>query len=653
MVNLSHVRFKKLGVYASLAIAPILLIGAATLERPEDLMAQQVIAQSNTSGKAPFTLPTRVAEGTTVRIDGSSSLKTINDALKQQFERKFKGTDVEIKEAGSEAALAALLKDQVDLVAMGRPLTADEKAQGLVEVPLSRHKIAIVVGSDNPYSQDLKIEQFAKIFRGEIKDWSELDGEAGAIRLVDRPEISDTRQAFQNYPAFKSAPFQTGATADAVNEDQTDEMVKSLGKDGIGYAIVDQVADRSDVRILSMHKVLPTDARYPFSQPLNYVYKGPEANPAVQAFLGYAMAPENQALIESARVAGVSPDGTATDRAETPAVPGDAEGGLEPDNEPYSTADGEAGFRWWPWLLLPLLAAGALWWLLGRGAGPAAVPVAAGSDKSRLILTPRNCKSAYAYWELCDRDQQRLRETQGRALSLRLYEDLSGRNVSGSSPSLIQQVICAANAQDHHFNIPVDDRDYYTELGYESEGRWTVLERSESIRVPACSPSGGSGGSERAGSERVGSESAGSSSANSWAKAGAAAGGATALGAVAAGAAGAAGLGDRGQALAPDQIILVPRTNQEAYAYWEVTPASKQALRDSGGQSLKLRIHDVTNLDMDTQPPLSTQEYDCDDYSQDKHVAIPIRDHDYIADLGYTTLDGRWLRLVRSLSVRA
>ncbi len=669
MLNSSPVRFKKLGVYASLAIAPILLIGAATLGSPDSQMAQaqmaQVVAQNDAqsdTGKATFAMPKQVAEGTKIKIDGSSSLKTINAALKQQFEQKFKNTEVTVNEAGTEAALDDLLNDKVDLVAIGRSLTAEEKAQGLVEVPLSRHKIAIIVDPKNPFSEDLKIEQFGKIFRGEITDWSELNAPAGAIRFVDRPEMSDTRQAFQNYPVFKSAAFETGSTAEAVNEDQTDEVVKSLGKDGISYAIVDQVRDRSDVRILSMHKVMPTDAKYPFSQPLSYVYKGPEANPAVQAFLGYATAPENQSLIESARLEGVSADadGAAAtpDRTQQPnaagesAAPRDAGSTLEDRDAAAGTA---GGFRWWPWLLLPLLA-GGLWWLLGRGGGPAAAPVAAGavgSDKSRLILTPRNCKTAYAYWELCDRDQQKLNASQSRNLSLRLYEDLSGANVSGSSQHLVQQVNCSANAQDQHFDIPVDDRDYFAELGYESEGRWTVLERSESVRVPACSTAEGSWTQAKAQS----------TDAAGWGTSAAAAG--------AAGAAGAAMLGNRNQVSSQtskqtlaqtsnptssqehhDQIILVPRTNKDAYAYWEVTPGSRQALQNLGGENLKLRIHDVTNIDMDVQPPLSTQEYDCDEYSQDKHVVIPNAGRDYIADLGYKTVDGRWLRLVRSLSVR-
>jgi phosphate transport system substrate-binding protein len=664
--NLSHIKLHKLGIYASLAIAPMVLIGSVLKLDP--LMAQSLLAQS---GETTFTLPTRVDEGTTLKIDGSSSVATINSALEQQFENKFKGTQVDVAATGSDAALAALLEDKVDLVGLGRSLTAEEKAEGLVEVPLSRHKIAIIVSPENSFSQDLTIDQFAKIVRGEITDWSELGGTAGAIRFVDRPEISDTRQAFPNYPVFQEAPFETGATADPVSEDQTDAVVEALGKDGIGYAIVDQVADREDVKILSMHKVMPTDAKYPFSQPLTYVYKGPEPNPAVRAFLGYATAPENQALVESARAAGATAaagaDINADTNAETeagtaPAGTGTVESTGEPNPEAATgstdtTAESETdatGRNWWPWLLLPLLA-GGLWWLLGRGAGPAAAPIAAGIDRSRLILTPRNCKTAYAYWELSDRDQQSLRDRQ---TMLRLYEERSNNGLAGSSPALIQQINCAAGNQDQHFNIPVDDRDYFVELGYEQDGQWTVLERSNSVRVPACSPE--TSGRDSFTEVRTTPGTAPSVTSRATAVKTAAMGTA-AMGTAAIGNA----LGNRqtvgretvGQGIsaeqtAQNQIILVPRDGHNAYAYWEVSPTHKQSLRDMGGEHLKLRIHDVTNIDMDVQPPLGTQEYACDAYSQDKHVTLPDRDRDYLAELGYETVDGRWLRLARSLSVR-
>jgi phosphate transport system substrate-binding protein len=648
--NSSHIKFQKLGIYVSLAIAPIVLIASALINKPDPLMAQSLIAQS---GETTFTLPTKVDKGTTIKIDGSSSVATINAALKQQFENKFEGTQVEVAETGSDPALRALLEDKVDVVGLGRSLTAEEKAQGLVEVPLSRHKIAIIVSPENPYSQDLTIAQFAKIVRGEIQDWSELNGSAGPIRFVDRPETSDTRQAFPNYPVFQEAPFETGATADPVSEDQTDAVVKALGKDGISYAIVDQVADRQDVKILSMHQVMPSDPKYPFSQPLTYVYKGPDPNPAVRAFLGYATAPDNQAVIESARREGATaavgdnaaPATTAPERT-TESTREIERNTTEPDNASERTA----GARWWPWLLLPLLA-GGLWWLLGRGGGPAAVPVAAGAQRSRLILTPRNCKTAYAYWELSDRDQQLVGD-RDRRTKLRLYEERHSNGSADSARQLIQEVTCSASNQDHHFDIPIDDRDYFVELGYEHDGQWTVLERSNTVRVPACSPSQGMSTIDSIG------ETYDPPMTSRTAVMGTAAAGAAAMGTAAMGAA----FGNRqqtlgtetiqGQPSSQDRIILVPRDGHDAYAYWEISPSRQQSLRELGGEHLKLRIHDVTNIDMDVQPPLSTQEYDCDAYSQDKHVTLPSRDRDYLADLGYTTADGRWLSLARSLSVR-
>jgi phosphate transport system substrate-binding protein len=218
-----------------------------------------------------FEVPESVPRGTTVRLDGSSSMAKVNQALKERFERQYPNSDVQLNAAGSTAALKALVNEEIDLAAIGRPLTAVEKAQGLVQIPLSRQKIAILVGPNSPYRDiDITFEQFSRIFRGEITDWSELGGEPGPIQLIDRPEYSDTRRAFQRYDVFKAAPFRTGANTTQVERDSTDAVIAELGKNagGIGYAIADQVFDRQDVKIIPMHKVFPDDERYPFSQSL-------------------------------------------------------------------------------------------------------------------------------------------------------------------------------------------------------------------------------------------------------------------------------------------------------------------------------------------------------------------------------------------------
>ncbi|NJK52234.1 MAG: hypothetical protein HC936_04270, partial [Leptolyngbyaceae cyanobacterium SU_3_3] len=107
-------------------------------------------AAASTIGAA-FTLPASVPKGTTVRIDGSSSMGTVNQGLRQRFEKQFPETQVTVETNGTATALQAVLEDRADLAAIGRPLTAAEKAKGLVAVPVGRDKIAIVVGSNNPF----------------------------------------------------------------------------------------------------------------------------------------------------------------------------------------------------------------------------------------------------------------------------------------------------------------------------------------------------------------------------------------------------------------------------------------------------------------------------------------------------------------------
>lgn len=339
-----------LALMLALASAPLLTLGP-------------VLAQSSPTPVTSFPLPTEVPDGTKVRIDGSDSMSVINQSLKKDFEQQFSKATVETQTQGTDVALKKLLGGEIDVAAIGRPLTKEETAKGLVAVPISREKVALIVSPDNPFNKSLTIDQFAKIFRGEIKDWSKVGGTPGPIQLIDRPESSDTRQTFKTYPVFKKAKFVAGSTAKPVAQDSTAEVIKALGKSGLGYAIVSQVTGSDKVRTLSMHGTQPDDARYPFSQPRNYVYKK-EASPAVKAFLGFATAPEGQRSVTAAKSAEAK-GGAATPEATAPVAAGETTG---------TEGGGLPGWLWW---LIPLgLLALGLPWLLGklRGTSGAAAP---------------------------------------------------------------------------------------------------------------------------------------------------------------------------------------------------------------------------------------------------------------------------------------
>ncbi|MEA5452126.1 substrate-binding domain-containing protein [Leptolyngbya sp. CCNP1308] len=493
--------FSALSWALSLARAGALLLATAAVY---PIAADRLLAQAPGTLPDPVSIPTELPAGAVLRLDGSSSMALANEDLRDRFLERFPNASVDLGVSRTDQALRALLNGELDIVAAGRPLTAAERSQGLVEVPIEREKIAVIVGPQNSFDGSLSFDQFARMFRGEIRNWSEVGGASARIRVVDRPDFSDTRIALSRYAAFEGSSFGTGSTADPVDDDDTEAVVEALGADGIGYTVASQVLGRSDVRILAMHETLPDDPRYPYSQPRAYVYNAEEPTPAALAFLGFLMNLPDQASEDAAATPIPAPTATPSPAATaTPAPTVTPTPTATPDQDPAvvppagTTETVPAGrFPWWL-LGIPLLG-GLLWWLLkGKGmpaAAPRAAPVGtaplgAGADApSRIILTPRNCRRAYAYWEVSHRAQAEARDRGGRDLMLRLY-DVSDCDTDRHPPARIEQYPVSGDQPDLHLPIPLGDRDYQVELGYVTgENHWLSLAQSDPVRVPACPP---------------------------------------------------------------------------------------------------------------------------------------------------------------------
>jgi phosphate transport system substrate-binding protein len=228
-----------------------------------------------------------VPAGTTITIDGSTSMVLINQALKATFLQAYPGTVVNTSATGSDNGIQALLGGSVTLAALSRPLTAEEQQRGLVAVPVAKDRIAIVVGIDNPFRRGLSSNQLVQIFRGEITDWATFGGVDRTIRVLNRPSVSGTHKAFQSI-VLGGKSFGTTPNIKTLVRDATTPMLQQLGVDGIGYATYGQVADQRTVRVVAIDGSTPEADAYPFQRPLFYAYRQP-ADPAVKAFLGLAL----------------------------------------------------------------------------------------------------------------------------------------------------------------------------------------------------------------------------------------------------------------------------------------------------------------------------------------------------------------------------
>ena len=244
------------------------------------------------------------AKNAKIRIHSSTSMMGLNKAVKQQFEGKYSGSSVNINTMSAQKAIDDVANNTAEVAAIGRPLTSAEKAKGLMEVLVGRDKIAVVVSPNNTFNKDLTIPKFAKMFRGEISNWSELGGRKESISFVDRVN-SDTRQALAGYPQFKAAAFESGKNAVKLQDTSMKALTETLQASGVSFVPANQAKTQAGLRTLSMHGVLPTDARYPFSQPLYYVYNTNVAGGMrsdVKALLGFVSSNEGQAAVKAAGI---------------------------------------------------------------------------------------------------------------------------------------------------------------------------------------------------------------------------------------------------------------------------------------------------------------------------------------------------------------
>jgi phosphate transport system substrate-binding protein len=245
-----------------------------------------------------FSPPTSVPSGTTVRIDGSTSMVQINQALKNSFEQQFPGTTVNTSAGGTEKGIQDLLAGNIDIAAISRPLTSQEQTQGLVAVPVTKDAIAIVIGEKNPFRRGLTQDQARGIFQGQITDWSKVGGTAGPIRVINRPPGSGTHQIFQEF-VLQGQNFGTTPNFTTLSQDATTPLLRALGTSGIGYATYSQVANQQTVRAVPIDGVTPEASSYPYQRTLYYAYKNPPIA-QVQSFLGYVSSEKGKGAIASA-----------------------------------------------------------------------------------------------------------------------------------------------------------------------------------------------------------------------------------------------------------------------------------------------------------------------------------------------------------------
>ena len=234
-----------------------------------------------------------------VTLAGSTSMEKLANAMNEAFMEKYPNVSATAEFTGSSAGIESLAAGSVDIGDASRALSDDEKGQGIVENIVAIDGIAVITDTDNTIT-DIKSEDLAKVYTGEITNWKDLGGKDEQIVVIGREAGSGTRDAFEELLDVADA-CQYAQELDSTGG----VLAKVAATPGaIGYVSLDVLDDT--VNGLQINSVEPTEENilagtYVLQRPFVMATKGEisEQSEQVQAYFDFINSEDGQNVIKS------------------------------------------------------------------------------------------------------------------------------------------------------------------------------------------------------------------------------------------------------------------------------------------------------------------------------------------------------------------
>ena len=229
-------------------------------------------------------------------LNGSTSMATVCQALGEVFHEQNPGVTVEKSGTGSGDASKAVLAGTALIGDLSRELKDSENPDQFEVVQIATDGIAIAVHKDNPVS-DLTQEQIAKIFTGEITNWSEVGGQDQAITVLGREASSGTRDGFEAIFGVE------GEAKYAAELTSTGEVLNRVASDPAAVGYISLASVSPSIKAVKVDGVEATDENivngtYKVSRPFIQIYKKGTDSELVKAWFDFVKSDEGKQVIE-------------------------------------------------------------------------------------------------------------------------------------------------------------------------------------------------------------------------------------------------------------------------------------------------------------------------------------------------------------------
>ncbi|NBV63579.1 MAG: PstS family phosphate ABC transporter substrate-binding protein [Planctomycetes bacterium] len=242
-----------------------------------------------------------------IRVDGSSTVYPITEAVAEDFSKAAKGVRTTVGVSGTGGGFKRFCKGETDISDASRPITKSEaetcKGANIefVELPVAYDGLCIAISKQNTWATKLTLDQIRKIYSasGTAKTWKDLDSAwpDRAIKVYSPGTDSGTFDYFKEVTVGKDGKVRSDMS---VSEDDNVLVNGVAGdRDAIGYFGFAYYVENKDKLVAvavdsGKGAVLPSDATIldgsyePFSRPVFiYVNRKSADRPEVGAFVDF------------------------------------------------------------------------------------------------------------------------------------------------------------------------------------------------------------------------------------------------------------------------------------------------------------------------------------------------------------------------------
>ncbi len=117
-----------------------------------------------------------------VKVDGSSTVFPITEAMAEEFQREHRRVRVTVGLSGTGGGMKKFVVGDIDISGASRPIKKSEREKAkkngvsFVELPVAYDGIAVVINPKNTFASQMTVEELKRIWEpgSQVKKWSDL-----------------------------------------------------------------------------------------------------------------------------------------------------------------------------------------------------------------------------------------------------------------------------------------------------------------------------------------------------------------------------------------------------------------------------------------------------------------------------------------------